>query len=87
MPTDDDWTHGEIARALTRIEQSVTELRGTVGGLSAGFLPRGEWEMWAKSRDREIAELKAGRAPWWTWATVALAALSLLVAIVPRLVA
>lgn len=81
----DEWTHGEIVRSLQRIERAMGALDSKVDGLSAGFVPRAEWQVWAQSRDREIADLKAARAPWWTWATVIIAAVSLIVTIVTQL--
>lgn len=81
MPTSDDWSLGEIVRSLQRIEESQEKLTSKVDGLAAGFLPRSEWDVWAKARDREIAELKSARAPWWSWATVGIALVMLVVTI------
>lgn len=59
----EDYTQAEIVRTLKRIEEKVDTL-------SANYLPRTEWNLWAETRDREIKELKAARAPWWTWVSV-----------------
>lgn len=75
----DDYTQAEIVRTLKRIEDKVDTL-------SANYLPRSEWALWSETRDREIKEMKSARAPWWTWATVLLAASSLLLHVLPRLV-
>lgn len=75
----DDWTQAEIVRTLTRIESKVD-------GLAANYLPRSEWETWTEARDREIKELKAARAPWWTWATLLISFGGLALAIIPKLV-
>lgn len=81
MPAPEDWSNGEIVRTLNRIEEDVKSLRTDVTGLVAGFLPRAEFDVWAKSRDREIADLKAARAPWWSWATVGIALVMLIVTV------
>lgn len=59
----DDYTQAEIVRTLKRIE-------GKVDTLSANYLPRAEWNLWAKARENEIRDIKSSKAPWWTWAAV-----------------
>lgn len=77
-PTADDWSQAEIVRSLQRIETKVD-------ALAAGYVPRTEWEIWAETRDREIRELKAARAPWWTWATLALSGLAMLITLIQNI--
>lgn len=81
----DDWSTGEIVRAIKGLQGTVDRMDSKLDGLSIGFLPRSEWSLWAESRDREIRDLKAARAPWWTWAAVLIAAASLLLNLIPRL--
>jgi len=83
---EDNWTTGEIVRGLQRVEVAIGALDAKVDGLSAGFVPRAEWQVWSVARDREIAELKAARAPWWTWAVVLVAVASFALTIVQAIV-
>lgn len=87
-PNDDQWAvnMGEVVRSLARIEESQKSLTDKVDGLAAGFLPRPEWQLWTKAIETRMASLEAARAPWWTWATILIAALSLLLVLIPRLV-
>ena len=48
MTDTDDWSHGEIVRSLKRIETNVSSLREDMTGLTAGFLPRAEFDVWSK---------------------------------------
>lgn len=82
MPDEDEWTHGEIARALTRIEGDLKALGTKVDGLAVGFVSRGEWVVWSETRDREIKSLKDARAPWWSVVPIIISVVSVLVAIV-----
>lgn len=75
----EDWTQAEIVRTLTRIESKVD-------GLAANYVPRSEWDLWAETRDREIKDLKAARAPWWTWATILISIGGLALSTLPKLV-
>jgi hypothetical protein len=81
-----DYTQAEIVRTLKRIEEGQSSLAAKVDGLTAGFVPRSEWQIWADARDREIRDLKAAKAPWWTWAAVLISFGSLAVTVLPKLV-
>lgn len=85
--TTDEYTMGEVVRSLKRIEESQKTLTEKVDGLAAGFLPRPEWTLWTKAIETRVAAVEAARAPWWTWATVLIAGLALLMNLIPRLVA
>ena len=76
----DDYSQAEIVRSLRRIETKVDQW-GT------SHVSRVEWTVWSEARDREIRDLKARSAPWWTWATVLVAAVSLATTLIPRLAA
>lgn len=76
----DDYTTAEIVRSLQRIEDKVD-------ALAVGYVPRSEWEIWAKARDTEIRDLKAARAPWWVWVTALVGISGVLLNVLPALVA
>lgn len=84
MPDETEPTTGELYRSLQRIERAVSTLESEVRGLAAGFVSRSEWDLANKSMGREIAELKASRAPWWTWVSLVIAGTSLLLVISSR---
>lgn len=80
------WTPEEQTRALIRIEEKVDGLTVT---LPQTYVPSTLWEQRNRHVDfvtaglgREIgdlrAEVRSKRAPWWSVASVALAALAVL---------
>lgn len=72
---------GEVVRSLARIEESQKSLTEKVDGLAAGFLPRPEWQLWTKAIEARLAAMEAARAPWWSWATVGIALVMLIVTV------
>lgn len=85
----------ELAVVVARLDDlraDVQSMRNEIRDSRRDFVGRGEWEMRNRAVDsrfegqgREIAELKAARAPWWSWATVILAIGSLALNAIPRL--
>lgn len=78
----DDITIGEVARSLARIEEGQKDITSRIDGLTAGFLPRPEWVAWKSGFEHRIQTIEAARAPWWTKATVAIAAVAVVVSII-----
>lgn len=83
--TDDGKTTGELlAVAISRLDdvrEDIRDVRNEMASYRTSMVGRNEWEMRNRQVDqrfegqgREIAELKAARAPWWSWATVLIAA-------------
>lgn len=77
----------EASATLAVVVARLDDVRGDIRGMRAELashrtemVSRGEWEMRNRAVDsrfesqgREIAELKAARAPWWSWASVLVA--------------
>jgi len=88
--TADDYSNAEIVRSLKRIEDGQKDLSKKVDDVSAGFVPRREWQLWADARDRELKEIKDDAAsasasrhvPWPMVVGVALTGLTALVTLI-----
>lgn len=75
---------GDSAATLAVVVARLDDVRGDIQAMRtensahrSEMVSRGEWEMRNRAVDtrfesqgREIAELKAARAPWWSWASV-----------------
>jgi len=79
-PTANELLAVTISR-LDDVRVDIRDLRNEVRESRNTMVSRAEWEMRNRAVDqrfegqgREIAELKAARAPWWSWATVLIAA-------------
>ena len=83
----DDYSQAEMVRTLGRIEQAQVATNRRLDVLSTSHVTRAEWVLRADARDREIRDLKARAAPWWTWAMLIVGAISLAATLIPRLAA
>lgn len=70
-----------VVARLDDVREDIRDLRTDLSTHRTEMVSRGEWEMRNRAVDnrfdsqgREIAELKAARAPWWSWASVLVAA-------------
>ena len=73
-----------VVARLDDVRGDIRDMRTEATAHRTEMVSRGEWEMRNRAVDsrfdnqgREIAELKAARAPWWSWASVLLAAFAL----------
>lgn len=73
-----------VVARLDDVREDIRDLRTDLSTHRTEMVSRGEWEMRNRSVDsrfenqgREIAELKAARAPWWSWASVIVAGAAL----------
>lgn len=73
-----------VVARLDDVREDIRDLRTDLSAHRTEMVSRGEWEMRNRAVDnrfenqgREIAELKAARAPWWSWASVVIAGLAL----------
>ncbi|UUE19897.1 hypothetical protein [Microbacterium sp. J1-1] len=69
-----------VVARLDDVREDIRDLRTDLSAHRIEMVSRGEWEMRNRAVDnrfdsqgREIAELKAARAPWWSWASVLVA--------------
>ncbi|MPT14035.1 MAG: hypothetical protein E2601_03870 [Microbacterium sp.] len=72
-----------VVARLDDVRSDIRDLRGELTSHRTEMVSRGEWEMRNRAVDsrfehqgREVAELKAARAPWWSWASVIVAGLA-----------
>lgn len=72
-----------VVARLDDVREDIRDLRTDLSTHRTEMVSRGEWEMRNRAVDarfenqgREIAELKAARAPWWSWASVVVSALA-----------
>ena len=72
--TNSEVSPGEIYRAVLRTESAV-------GEIEKNFLTKAEFQAWKRGFDREIADMKASRAPWWQAAALAISTLSMVLVI------
>lgn len=86
----DDYTQAEIVRALQRLETGQARMESKFDSLSAGFVTREVLDIELKairqdiediksSTRRDIGELKASRAPWWSVAALVIAGCAVVV--------
>lgn len=73
-----------VVARLDDVREDIRDLRSDLSTHRTEMVSRGEWEMRNRAVDsrfesqgREIAELKAARAPWWSWASVLVAGTAL----------
>lgn len=83
----DDYSQAELVRTLQRIEKAQVDTNTRLDALATSHVTRGEWVLWSDARDREIRDLKARAAPWWTWAMLIVTVVSLASNLIPRLAA
>lgn len=81
MPEDDATQLAVVAARLTDLRADVRALRTEVQAAQTTAVGRGEWmqrnaavDARFEGQGREISDLKAARAPWWSKASVVLAA-------------
>lgn len=78
----------QTAVILERIEQlrgDMADLKTTLATHGQTYVPRGEFEAWKTAFNNEIHDLKAARAPWWTWAALAVSGLSMLITLIQNI--
>lgn len=85
---DDAASLAVVVARLDDVREDIRDLRTDLSAHRTEMVSRGEWEMRNRAVDarfdnqgREIAELKAARAPWWSWASVLVAAAALMWAV------
>lgn len=85
---DDAASLAVVVARLDDVREDIRDLRTDLSSHRTEMVSRGEWEMRNRAVDsrfdnqgREIAELKAARAPWWSWASVLVAAAALIWAV------
>lgn len=73
-----------VVARLDDVRSDIRDMRTEAVAHRTEMVSRGEWEMRNRAVDnrfenqgREIAELKAARAPWWSWASVLVASAAL----------
>ena len=82
---DDAASLAVVVARLDDVREDIRDLRTDLSAHRTEMVSRGEWEMRNRAVDsrfdnqgREIAELKAARAPWWSWASVLVAGAALI---------
>lgn len=82
---DDAASLAVVVARLDDVREDIRDLRTDLSSHRTEMVSRGEWEMRNRAVDsrfdnqgREIAELKAARAPWWSWASVLVAGAALI---------
>lgn len=85
---DDAASLAVVVARLDDVREDIRDLRTDLSSHRTEMVSRGEWEMRNRAVDsrfdnqgREIAELKAARAPWWSWASVLVAVAALMWAV------
>lgn len=83
IEVEDSATLAVVVARLDDVRGDLRDLRTELTTHRTEMVSRGEWEMRNRAVDsrfdnqgREIAELKAARAPWWSWASVTVAGLA-----------
>lgn len=94
--TPEDFSTGEVGRALQRIEGDLREVKTDIKGMGLVYVTRAEYDVREQAIDRElkgvraaldkgIEELKAARPMWWQVAPFLVAAMSLAIVLIEKL--
>jgi len=86
MGPDEDWTLGEVGRALVRVEADLREVKGDMKKLGQIYVTRVEHEQTRNEIREDIKDIKnsiaASRAPWWQVSSLVVGAAGLAISLV-----
>lgn len=86
-PHTDDPNVAVLIERVDNLRSDVTDLRRVIEAQTTGYVSRGEFDAWRAGIGREVADLKARRAPWWAAVAAVAAVAALLVSVIPALAA
>lgn len=80
----DDYTQAEIVRALQRLETGQARMESKFDSLSAGFVTREVLDIELTGIRKDIDDINASRAPWWSVAALVVSAAAVILPFVVR---